>query len=114
MKPLNELFAASLSAVRMPRTPLDGVKEDHRACAFKRAVPPLLKLRKNLVGHGADEIGADVHGVLFGEIGLDFPSGQTAGINGRNFLFETFGTALELRNALRQKTARTIIWACLL
>ena len=102
MKPLNELFAASLSAVRMPRTPLDGVKEDHRACAFKRAVPPLLKLRKNLVGHGADEIGADVHGVLFGEIGLDFPSGQTAGINGRNFLFETFGTALELRESVKK------------
>ena len=58
-----------------PHLDMDGIEKRPDIHLSKRSVLPLLELRKNLVGDVADKICADVHGVLFGKTGFDFPSG---------------------------------------
>ena len=84
------------------------IEEHHRVHGLQRPGLPGLDLLHDLIGHGADELGADLGAVLLHQQALDLPYRHAPGVHGHDPLIEALEAPLVLRNQDRLEAALTV------
>src|SRR4051794_32169050 len=86
------------------------VEEDQRVDRLQRPVPPLGDLVQDRLGDGADQLGRDVEAVELGEVALDLPDREAAGVHRDDPVVEARQPPPVLGDQLRIEGREPIPW----